>query len=504
MKCVKRTSTFAESTSPSRTWRRLAILFAGAACNMAAPAFSQCQPTWSTLPHTGQATAFATYDDDGSGPAPPMLFVGGVTEIGVDRGLGSPTINVLNIARGDGWSFYPVADGIGSPIYSLAGVIGIASDQSPTLRGVYASDSTFWNYTKFRGIARWDGREWGDVGDGFALGYATEGVVFDEGPLGVNVIMGGAFSLKRVGNLRLGGVARWDGNAWSFLGEGLPHATGGDALAVFDEDGPGGEPPVLFVGDAFTTAGGIVAHNIARWNGQNWSAVGELGTNGFVQSLCVFDAGDGPMLYVGGSFSRVGGPSNWITAPRLARWDGKQWSAVPGWTAPGGGNVRAMAVFDDDGNGPNKPALFIAGFFAGAAGTNARGIIKWDGQTWDAMNGGLGGGLQPVGETLHVFDDDGDGPNPGGLYVGGGFDTAGGVWSLGLARWGCPLTPPCLADCDFSTGFGKLDVFDFLCFLNRFHAEAPYACDCDVSTGHGVCDIFDFLCYGQRFQAGCP
>ncbi len=62
----------------------------------------------------------------------------------------------------------------------------------------------------------------------------------------------------------------------------------------------------------------------------------------------------------------------------------------------------------------------------------------------------------------------------------------------------------CYADCDSSTGPGVLDIFDFLCFGNRFSAGDPYACDCDTSTGMGVCDIFDFLCFGNAFGAGCP
>ena len=62
----------------------------------------------------------------------------------------------------------------------------------------------------------------------------------------------------------------------------------------------------------------------------------------------------------------------------------------------------------------------------------------------------------------------------------------------------------CYADCDTSTGVGILDIFDFLCFGNRFGANDPYACDCDTQTGQGVCDVFDFLCFGNRFAAGCP
>lgn len=63
---------------------------------------------------------------------------------------------------------------------------------------------------------------------------------------------------------------------------------------------------------------------------------------------------------------------------------------------------------------------------------------------------------------------------------------------------------PCYADCDPSTGPGVLDIFDFLCFQQRFVGGDPSACDCDTSSGPGVCDVFDFLCFQDAFVAGCP
>jgi hypothetical protein len=63
---------------------------------------------------------------------------------------------------------------------------------------------------------------------------------------------------------------------------------------------------------------------------------------------------------------------------------------------------------------------------------------------------------------------------------------------------------PCYADCDRAGGRGMLDVFDFLCFQNRYAAGEPYACDCDTGTGPGVCDVLDFLCFGNAYGAGCP
>ncbi len=62
---------------------------------------------------------------------------------------------------------------------------------------------------------------------------------------------------------------------------------------------------------------------------------------------------------------------------------------------------------------------------------------------------------------------------------------------------------PCYADCDTTTGLEVLDLWDFLCFGNRFAAGDGYACDCDTTTGMGVCDVFDALCFLNAFAAGC-
>jgi hypothetical protein len=77
-------------------------------------------------------------------------------------------------------------------------------------------------------------------------------------------------------------------------------------------------------------------------------------------------------------------------------------------------------------------------------------------------------------------------------------------FSPGHAEMRVDLGLECYADCDSSTGTGVLDVFDFLCFQDRFVANSIYACGCDTFTGPGVCDIFDFLCFQNEFVRGCP
>jgi hypothetical protein len=110
-----------------------------------------------------------------------------------------------------------------------------------------------------------------------------------------------------------------------------------DALTVFDD----GSGAALYAGGTFTSAVGVAANYIAKWNGSSWSALGS-GVNGRVDALAVFDNGSGPALYAGGN--------------SIAKWNGSSWSALGSGV---NGTVNALTVFDD-GSGP---ALYAGGSF---------------------------------------------------------------------------------------------------------------------------------------------
>src|SRR5262249_55072546 len=115
-------------------------------------------------------------------------------------------------------------------------------------------------------------------------------------------------------------------------------------------------------------------------------------------------------------------PANYI-----AKWNGKQWSALGLGSLNGWPN--SLTVFDD-GSGP---ALFAGGFFTEAGGTGAYSIAKWNGSSWSALSQGLN--ESPV--SFSAFDD-GTSTGPA-LYVGGNFTEAGGVAVNRIAAWtGCP------------------------------------------------------------------
>jgi hypothetical protein len=192
------------------------------------------------------------------------------------------------------------------------------------------------------------------------------------------------------------------------------------ALTVFDD----GSGPALYAGGQFTTASGMAANNVAKWNGTSWSAMG-TGMDGSVQALTVFDNGSGPALHAGGFFTTAGG----VAANDIAKWNGTSWSALGSGMNDG---VFALTVFDD-GSGP---ALYAGGYFLAAGGVAANDIAKWNGTTWSALGSGMGG-TYPYVSALTVFDD-GSGP---ALYAGGYFSTSPAGDSY-LAKWGGCSPPP--------------------------------------------------------------
>jgi hypothetical protein len=95
---------------------------------------------------------------------------------------------------------------------------------------------------------------------------------------------------------------------WLSLNPELPGANVWVSSIVADGSGN------LYVGGAFTYIASVAANRIAKWNGSEWSALGE-GVSADVGELGVF----GTDLWVGGYFNAAGG----VAANNIATWDGK-------------------------------------------------------------------------------------------------------------------------------------------------------------------------------------
>ena len=180
-----------------------------------------------------------------------------------------------------------------------------------------------------------------------------------------------------------------------------PPGTNGTVHALLVVDG------TLYVGGRFTSAGNVLANNIARWNGSTWSAVGS-GAGGPVYAL----AAKGGSLYVGGQFASAGGAA----AKGIARLE----LATGFWTPLGEGiyagftprtTVSLGRVYSIviDGND-----IYVAGFFYRAGTANANNVARWNLQsrTWSPIGSGLGSGALPVYSLVKVGAE---------LFAGGGF-----------------------------------------------------------------------------------
>jgi hypothetical protein len=91
------------------------------------------------------------------------------------------------------------------------------------------------------------------------------------------------------------------------------------ALTAFDDGSGGGQ--ALYAGGSFTTAGGVTANRIAKWDGSAWSSLGTgfaNGVNDVVWDLAVLDdaSESAPALFAGGGFMTAGG----MVSLRIAQW----------------------------------------------------------------------------------------------------------------------------------------------------------------------------------------
>lgn len=412
-------------------------LFVGGAFATAGAQAASCMARWtgtSWFPlGTGigtnpQVTVFALASfDDGHGKA---LYVGG----SFAQAGGSPAIC---IAAWTGTAWSPLGHGLANGVSALttyddgSGTALIAGGSFVGAGGTTASH-----------VAKWNGAQWSALGSGLT-GSSSPNVhalaAFDDGS-GAALYAGGRFT--DAGGSAANHIAKWDGSSWSALGTGLSGANDPTvyALTTFD-DGTGN---ALYVGGQYASAGGVVANNVARWDGSTWSALG-TGIGGSVAALAVFDDGTGPALYAGGIFPTAGG----APAQNIAKWNGTSWSSL---NSPMTGNsstiVRALAVFDDGGG----PALYVGGSFISVAGVTTNYIAKWNGSAWSALGSGVGGAVL----ALTVFDD-GAGP---ALYAIGTFPIAGGVLAKNIARWNGSAWSPLGQGLNYAFFLSALTTFD--------------------------------------------
>lgn len=416
----------------------MAALFGGSI-----PVAAQCAETW--LPSAGYpGTDIATdcgvmWDPDQSGPATPLLVLGGgFTIAGNVLANGVATWNPATAAWGT------LGSGLVGEVFCMAAhqngeLWAAAYTQGPqTGARVYRWNGAVWStvggffdgyllsltvlqngdvvaggdFTTVGGaavsrLARWDGSTWQSFGSG-PSGIVRSVVTAANGDL----LVGGGFT--QIDGFAANCIARWNGTTWSAMGTGVPQV-GIDSVHAIAE-APNGD---LYAGGFFPTAGGVLVNNVARWNGAAWSPLWS-GVNtspfftGSVRSLRLLANGH---LIVGGVFTSASG----LTARSIARWTGAGWSAIgPGFQQLGIGNPAAVGAIVPLPNGD-----FVAcGNFRSGGGQFGDGVSRWDGSVWRALGSGFNNLIVAVA-----------GGSNGQYFAGGSFTTIGGAACNGIARW---------------------------------------------------------------------
>jgi hypothetical protein len=381
--------------------------------------------------------------DDGSGPA---LYVCG--DIRAAGGL-----PISNVARWDGTQWSALGEYLGWQSYDWIGTVA-----SGPAKGLYISGVI--SYSDFRySLARWDGATWHQIDTGeLSIGYmveyddgsgpalyfrgstcdnshycsviyrwdgseltrigaASSGIwtmtVFDMGDGPALYVIGDEF-LTEIDGVPVNGVAKWDGQEWSGLGEGEFYEQG---LGICGAN-VGGKPRIYVTG-TISTIGGQQVQNIAMWDGENWASLGgiQIGQGELITS---FGSGDDERVIVGGMFTSVGDAG----ARYLAQWDGQAWAPLqPGVVG---------TIYDlHESRVSGEPALYAAGGFTAYGPIRSYDIARWDGETWQTIGADASGPSSPLVNRLIDFDDAGVTQ----LVAGGLFTSMGGVPASHIARW---------------------------------------------------------------------
>jgi hypothetical protein len=336
---------------------------------------------------------------------------GSVTAIAVDGsrvyigGIFSAAGNVgtNDIILWDGTTWTPLGDGLNGMVRALT-VDGRGN--------LYAGgDFTQAGQTRVNYIARWDGQTWHPLGSG--MDWVVSAIAIDGAG---RVFAGGYFNYA--GGVRVNKIAMWDAASWKDVGGGVtvdpPHTGDIDAL-VFDRFG------LLYAGGYFTRAGGVPVNNVARWDGSTWSSLGDGIWSGHswdtVNALAADNRGN---VFAGGNFTMAGG----INAVNIARWNGDTWSPVGGGIQSSRNSTSWVSSMLVDGQN-----IYTGGEFDLAGSTPVKSIARWNGDSWDTLQGGAWRDNNPPDVRSLAINRDGM------IYAAGYFNMAGGKCARSIAVW---------------------------------------------------------------------
>ena len=313
---------------------------------------------------------------------------------------------------------------------------------------------------KCYGIAKWNGQNWDSLGSGIRESFIWDQIqnVEDVIRFQNDIYIAGAF--YKCGGKNIISLARWNGTEWFEVGGGLTDtsdfglsqwATVKD-MEVFNNE--------LYIIGSFRTAGNINTKGIAKWDGQTWTDLsqGIINPNSLLsyQSLMFYNN----ELYLGavapiGLQKRIG--NTWVkVGPGIK---GDAWINclevyqnnlyVAGYFQTPAGNID-NSLFYTNGTSyfgtaggvlPSnlldiqeyKTELYACGQFNYAGFQPVDRIAKWNGTQWFNTNLSIQipeNNIPGTAYAMEVYD--------GKLIIAGGFSAINGVqtWNIGSVDFG--------------------------------------------------------------------
>ena len=371
---------------------------------------------------------------------------------------GSTTINRVGQWNGTAWTTLTgddtgIAPGATRSVASGAtnpGVYGmvLGGDDSLYVGGdFWGSDDTLNN------VGRWNGSDWVRMGSGLFINSSDRlsGRVVQDMVMGNDFIGGDdtnyaddtIYAIGGFGGICAdlacvspspfaSGIAQYSNvtNTWSPVGSGAPLSTGNQVYAGAYIDN------TLYVGGSFSSIGGVSASLVAKWNGSAWT---QLGTGLGSAATSVYAMAVHPItrdLYVGGTFGQPVGSTAGST-PGIVKWDYSDQAWYPVGTGLTNGNIDDIS-FSADGK-----TMWIGTWSAGSVigGTNANQVAVLTSDdliapsatsisgAWNYLkSSGVIGVTGPVNGTLNQQAVRAVLAQPSGaVLAGGNFHTAGAV-----------------------------------------------------------------------------
>jgi hypothetical protein len=315
-------------------------------------------------------------------------------------------VNARAFAKWDGvgWTTWPTTDGVFQyPLNDVPNKM-LVNNSSLYIGGIFnQAGDVIANH-----VVRYDGANFYPLGAKPANGIATPPInVSCIGQANDGIYVGGL--LTAAGKTLVNRIARWDGTNWNDVGGG----TMGGASSANRVLAIAGQGSDVYVGGTFTNVGGINVSNIAHWDGANWGNMGF----GFDSSVGVLAASPNA-VYAGGSFTNVIGPPATFAVNHIAMWDGFNWYNL-GSGVNANSSVNAIAVTGNN--------VYIGGGFTNASGVTANRIAMWDGANWNSLGTGSANGVNGLVYAIAINGSD--------VYVGGSFTSAGTTVARGIAMW---------------------------------------------------------------------